>query len=197
MSRRSDRGMTLPGEDGALAPCAAAGALATFTAIRILKHSESRQLWLCGNDSSPMTYDRQIAATEKAGLRALREGLLAGLSGDVLEIGSGTGANLSVYQPYPLSATITEPHPPMLGAGESAGSASLPSPPGRLLCACRGSSVRGQHLRRRGSTSSCAASTTSRGHCGNCAVCCDQEASCSSSSTCAPMIRAQPGCRTG
>ena len=61
-----------------------------------------------------MTYDRQIAATEKAGLRALREGLLAGLSGDVLEIGSGTGANLSVYQPDLISLTMTEPHPPML-----------------------------------------------------------------------------------
>jgi ubiquinone/menaquinone biosynthesis C-methylase UbiE len=61
-----------------------------------------------------MTYDRQIAATEKAGLRALREGLLAGVSGDVLEIGSGTGANLQLYQPAVTSLTLTEPHPPML-----------------------------------------------------------------------------------
>jgi hypothetical protein len=36
-----------------------------------------------------MTYDRQIARTEKAGLRALRERLLAEASGDVLEIGGG------------------------------------------------------------------------------------------------------------
>jgi ubiquinone/menaquinone biosynthesis C-methylase UbiE len=61
-----------------------------------------------------MTYDRQIAATEKAGLRALRKGLLAGIGGDVLEIGSGTGANLSLYQPDAVSLTMTEPHPPML-----------------------------------------------------------------------------------
>lgn len=61
-----------------------------------------------------MTYDRQIAATEKAGLRAYREGLLAGVSGDVLEIGSGTGANLSLYQPDLVSLTVTEPYPPML-----------------------------------------------------------------------------------
>jgi len=61
-----------------------------------------------------MTYDRQIAATEKAGLRALREGLLAGVSGDVLEIGSGTGANLSIYRQDLISLTMTEPHPPML-----------------------------------------------------------------------------------
>ncbi|HZC42199.1 MAG TPA: hypothetical protein VE343_16085, partial [Streptosporangiaceae bacterium] len=38
-----------------------------------------------------LTYDRQMAKTEKAGLRAFRERLLAGLSGDVLEIGGGTG----------------------------------------------------------------------------------------------------------
>jgi hypothetical protein len=38
-----------------------------------------------------MTYDRQIAKVEKAGLRACREGLLAGAAGRVLEIGAGTG----------------------------------------------------------------------------------------------------------
>jgi ubiquinone/menaquinone biosynthesis C-methylase UbiE len=61
-----------------------------------------------------MTYDRQIAGTERAGLRALRESLLAGVRGDVLEIGSGTGANLPLYPPLLTSLTITEPHPPML-----------------------------------------------------------------------------------
>jgi ubiquinone/menaquinone biosynthesis C-methylase UbiE len=61
-----------------------------------------------------MTYDRQIAKTEKAGLRAFRERLLAGASGDVLEIGGGTGANLPWYGPAVTSLTITEPQPPML-----------------------------------------------------------------------------------
>jgi len=61
-----------------------------------------------------MTYDRQIAKTEKAGLRAFRERLLAGASGDVLEIGGGTGANLPWYGPAATSLTITEPEPPML-----------------------------------------------------------------------------------
>jgi ubiquinone/menaquinone biosynthesis C-methylase UbiE len=61
-----------------------------------------------------MTYDRQIAATEKAGLRAFRERLLAEASGDVLEIGGGTGANLPFYGPAVTSLTITEPHPPMI-----------------------------------------------------------------------------------
>jgi ubiquinone/menaquinone biosynthesis C-methylase UbiE len=61
-----------------------------------------------------LTYDRQMAKTEKAGLRAFRERLLAGASGDVLEIGGGTGANLPCYGPAVGSLTITEPRPPML-----------------------------------------------------------------------------------
>ena len=61
-----------------------------------------------------LTYDRQMARTEKAGLRAFRERLLAGAAGDVLEIGGGTGANLPCYGPAVGSLTITEPHPPML-----------------------------------------------------------------------------------
>ena len=61
-----------------------------------------------------MTYDRQIARVDKAGLRAMRERLLAGASGDVLEIGGGTGANLPCYGPAVRSLTITEPQPPML-----------------------------------------------------------------------------------
>ena len=43
------------------------------------------------------TYDRMSAKAEKAGLGALREELLADASGDVLEIGGGTGANLAYY----------------------------------------------------------------------------------------------------
>ena len=41
-----------------------------------------------------LTYDRQMAKTEKAQLGVLRRSLLAAASGDVLEIGGGTGANL-------------------------------------------------------------------------------------------------------
>jgi ubiquinone/menaquinone biosynthesis C-methylase UbiE len=61
-----------------------------------------------------LTYDRQMAGTEKAGLRAFRERLLAGAVGDVLEIGGGTGANLPCYGPAIASLTLTEPQPPML-----------------------------------------------------------------------------------
>jgi ubiquinone/menaquinone biosynthesis C-methylase UbiE len=61
-----------------------------------------------------MTYDRQMAKVEKAGLRALRTELLAGASGRVLEIGAGTGANLPFYGPAVESLTLTEPETPML-----------------------------------------------------------------------------------
>jgi ubiquinone/menaquinone biosynthesis C-methylase UbiE len=61
-----------------------------------------------------MTYDRQIAKTEQAGLRALRQQLLADAAGDVLEIGGGTGANLRFYGAEVRSLTITEPEAPML-----------------------------------------------------------------------------------
>jgi ubiquinone/menaquinone biosynthesis C-methylase UbiE len=74
-----------------------------------------------------LTYDRQMAKTEKAGLRAFRERLLAGLSGDVLEIGAGTGANLSCYGPAISSLTLTEPRPPMLRRLEHAAREHRPS----------------------------------------------------------------------
>ena len=61
-----------------------------------------------------MTYDRQMAKTERAGLRDLRRDLLAAASGQVLEIGGGTGANLPFYGPEVRSLTITEPERPMV-----------------------------------------------------------------------------------
>src|SRR4051794_3527342 len=59
------------------------------------------------------TYDRVMARTEKDGLRAHRAALLAGASGDVLEIGGGTGANVQLYQGV-HSLTLTEPEKPMV-----------------------------------------------------------------------------------
>src|SRR5215469_5958014 len=61
-----------------------------------------------------LTYDRQIARTEQAGLHAMRERLLVGATGDVIEIGAGTGLNLTCYGPDVRSLTMTEPEPPML-----------------------------------------------------------------------------------
>ena len=61
-----------------------------------------------------LTYDRQLAKIEQAGLGELRQTLLADASGRVLEVGGGTGANLPFYGPHVESLTITEPEPSML-----------------------------------------------------------------------------------
>jgi ubiquinone/menaquinone biosynthesis C-methylase UbiE len=62
----------------------------------------------------PVVYDRMIASTEKAGLGAHRKALLDVASGDVLEIGGGTGANLPFYGDGVLTLTVTEPERPMI-----------------------------------------------------------------------------------
>ena len=61
-----------------------------------------------------LTYDRQLAKVEQAGLGAIREELLSGASGRVLEVGGGTGANLAHYGSGVESLTVTEPEPAML-----------------------------------------------------------------------------------
>jgi ubiquinone/menaquinone biosynthesis C-methylase UbiE len=60
------------------------------------------------------TYDRFSKGSEKAGLAEMRKNLIAGASGDVLEIGGGTGANLPYYGAGVESVTVTEPEPQML-----------------------------------------------------------------------------------
>ncbi len=77
-----------------------------------------------------MTYDRQLAKAEEAGLRAMRRRLLAGASGEVLEIGAGTGANLRCSGPEVTSLTVTEPLAPMVrrlerAAGEAGSAAKV------------------------------------------------------------------------
>jgi len=58
-------------------------------------------------------YDRAFAATEAAGLARMRAELLSGAGGRVLELGSGTGANLDLYPAAIESLTMTEPDPYM------------------------------------------------------------------------------------
>ena len=60
------------------------------------------------------TYDRQTAKLEAAWLGEQRSALLAGISGRVLEIGGGTGANLGRYGAALESLVVTEPDPAML-----------------------------------------------------------------------------------
>lgn len=57
-------------------------------------------------------YDRVTAPMERAGLAALRGELVGALTGDVVEVGAGTGANLAHY-PSLRSLTLLEPDPAM------------------------------------------------------------------------------------
>jgi len=59
-------------------------------------------------------YDRVLAPLEEAGLQAGRAELLAGVSGTVVEIGAGTGANLTHYPATVERLVLTEPEPAML-----------------------------------------------------------------------------------
>jgi ubiquinone/menaquinone biosynthesis C-methylase UbiE len=61
-------------------------------------------------------YDRFMAKTEAAGLRAWREELLADLSGRVVEAGAGTGANIDLYPDAVDHVLATEPDPHMRAA---------------------------------------------------------------------------------
>jgi ubiquinone/menaquinone biosynthesis C-methylase UbiE len=64
-------------------------------------------------------YDRMSRKSEEAGVGAMREGLLGEAGGRVLEIGGGTGANLSFYGEKIASLVVTEPEPAMLRRLES------------------------------------------------------------------------------
>jgi ubiquinone/menaquinone biosynthesis C-methylase UbiE len=60
------------------------------------------------------TYDSFMKGSEREGLTELRRGLIERATGRVLEIGGGTGLNLSHYGSQVTSLTITEPEPSML-----------------------------------------------------------------------------------
>ena len=92
------------------------------------------------------TYDRFSKRSEEAGLAEMRRNLIAGASGEVLEIGAGTGANLGYYGAGVESLTLTEPEPPMLKRLQrTAQRAELAGD--RSACSGRGSPVRGRELR--------------------------------------------------
>jgi ubiquinone/menaquinone biosynthesis C-methylase UbiE len=71
------------------------------------------------------TYDRLSRGSEEAGLRALRQGLLADATGRVLEIGGGTGANLGLYGTID-GLVVTEPESAMLHRLQKAAREHLP-----------------------------------------------------------------------
>ena len=59
-------------------------------------------------------YDRLSRGSEEAGVRELRQTLIADATGRVLEIGAGTGLNLPHYNGSIESLVVTEPEAPML-----------------------------------------------------------------------------------
>ncbi len=54
-------------------------------------------------------YDKFMARTEQACLKEWRHGLLEQVSGDVLEIGAGTGANIELYSDGVTRLVLAEP----------------------------------------------------------------------------------------
>src|SRR5687768_9401901 len=58
-------------------------------------------------------YDRMLRGTERAGLRDMRAELLAGAQGRTLELGAGTGLNLTHYTDAVTELVLTEPDPHM------------------------------------------------------------------------------------
>jgi ubiquinone/menaquinone biosynthesis C-methylase UbiE len=60
------------------------------------------------------TYDSFSRRGENAGLRDMRHGLIAEARGSVLEIGGGTGTNLTHYNGQVESLMVTEPDPSMM-----------------------------------------------------------------------------------
>jgi ubiquinone/menaquinone biosynthesis C-methylase UbiE len=59
-------------------------------------------------------YDRALAPAERAGLAARRRELLGGLTGEVVELGAGTGLNLAAYGPGVDRLTLLEPSTPLV-----------------------------------------------------------------------------------
>jgi ubiquinone/menaquinone biosynthesis C-methylase UbiE len=59
-------------------------------------------------------YDRMSRSSEEAGVGEMRQRLLGDVSGDILELGAGTGMNLSHYHEGLASLVLTEPEPAML-----------------------------------------------------------------------------------
>jgi ubiquinone/menaquinone biosynthesis C-methylase UbiE len=64
-------------------------------------------------------YVRLSGAMEAAGVARHRDGLLAGLSGSVLEVGAGNGLNFSHYPPGVSSVLAVEPEPYLRAIAEN------------------------------------------------------------------------------
>jgi ubiquinone/menaquinone biosynthesis C-methylase UbiE len=72
-------------------------------------------------------YDRLLAQSEAACLRAWRRDLLAGVTGRVLEVGAGTGLNIPHYTANVTRLVLSEPEPHMRAKLQSRLAAALPA----------------------------------------------------------------------
>lgn len=75
-----------------------------------------REESIAGHKWFAAIYDRMMASAEKKFFAAVRRDMLADLSGEVLEIGAGTGANFQYY-PEDANVTATEPDTYMMDRG--------------------------------------------------------------------------------
>lgn len=60
-----------------------------------------------------LVYDPFLAWGERSGMAALRRSTLAAATGDVLEVGAGTGLNLQAYPAAVSTLTLADPEPSM------------------------------------------------------------------------------------
>jgi ubiquinone/menaquinone biosynthesis C-methylase UbiE len=65
-------------------------------------------------------YPRILVGLDRAGMGEHRTALLADLSGEVLEVGAGTGANFAHYPPTVTSVRAVEPEPKLRALAERA-----------------------------------------------------------------------------
>ena len=72
-------------------------------------------------------YDRLLAQSEAACLRAWRRDLLAGVTGRVLEVGAGTGLNIPHSTANVTRLVLSEPEPHMRAKLQSRLAAALPA----------------------------------------------------------------------
>jgi ubiquinone/menaquinone biosynthesis C-methylase UbiE len=76
-------------------------------------HHAAPTFEVAGSRFTAEIYDAFLALGERRGMRATRRGLLAGARGRVLEIGAGTGLNLSHYPDAIDELVLAEPSAPM------------------------------------------------------------------------------------
>ena len=88
------------------------GAAATSPA-RPRPHRAAATFEVAGSRFTAGIYDAFLALGERRGMRAVRHGLLGGARGRVLEIGAGTGLNLSHYPDAIDELVLAEPSAPM------------------------------------------------------------------------------------